>query len=226
MTTPGLTPPFVLGWDLAGTVLEDAEGFRAGQRVVGLVPWFGVAKDGIGTHAELLSAEPGWLAPLPEGVDVVEAATLGLNALDRGAGTGPARVARRGDAAGDGRERSGRRVRGAACRSGRGQRAGDRLRPGRRGVPGRDRGQAGAAATAPDELGAVVRAVQGGGVDAVLDAAPYGQPAIATVRDGGAFVSATAPGPAVERGIRVQAGGVQPNASQLAALATDPRPAG
>ena len=36
MMTPGLEPPFVLGWDFAGTVLEAAEGFAAGQPVVGM----------------------------------------------------------------------------------------------------------------------------------------------------------------------------------------------
>src|SRR5688500_12750040 len=33
-------PPFVLGWDLAGTVLEDGSGFTAGQRVAAMIPWF------------------------------------------------------------------------------------------------------------------------------------------------------------------------------------------
>ncbi|MEO7982314.1 MAG: alcohol dehydrogenase catalytic domain-containing protein [Sporichthyaceae bacterium] len=38
--TPQLQFPFELGFDMAGTVLEDAETFTAGQRVVGLLPWF------------------------------------------------------------------------------------------------------------------------------------------------------------------------------------------
>src|SRR5690242_10248085 len=39
LRTPNLTFPFVLGWEIAGTVLEDAEGFIAGQRAFGAVPW-------------------------------------------------------------------------------------------------------------------------------------------------------------------------------------------
>lgn len=121
--TPGLTPPFLLGWDLAGTVLEDADGFTAGQRVVGMVPWFGVAKDGIGSYAEIVSADPSWLAPVPDGV--------------------------------------------------------------------------------------------------VLDAAMLGQPVVGAVADGGGFVSASAPTPAAERGIRVQLVQTEPDGPRLAGFAAD-----
>jgi NADPH:quinone reductase-like Zn-dependent oxidoreductase len=220
--TPGLTPPFVLGWDLAGTVLEDAEGFRAGQRVVGLVPWFGVAKDGIGTHAEIVSAEPGWLAPLPAGVDLVEAATLGLNAptaaqvLDLlGLHAGETLLVTGASGAVGGFAVQLAAAGGAsvvAVASG----------------PDDESYLAGIGAkhvlprTAPDELAAAVRAVHGGGVDAVFDAALLGPPVLGAVRDGGMFVSASAPAaPAAERGIQVQAVGVRPNAPQLAALAAD-----
>jgi NADPH:quinone reductase len=220
--TPGLTPPFVPGWDLAGTVLEDSEGFRAGQRVVGQVPWFGVAKNGIGTHADLLSAEPGWLAPLPDGVDLAEAATLGLNAptaaqaLDLlGLHAGQTLLVTGASGAVGGFS-----VQLAAA-------AGLRVLAVAAG-PDDEAYLAGIGAkqvlprTAPDDLAAAVRASHVGGVDAVLDAALYGQPAIGAVRDGGAFVSASTPAaPAAERGVRVQAVSVRPNAPQLAALAAD-----
>jgi NADPH2:quinone reductase len=76
--------------------------------------------------------------------------------------------------------------------------------------------------TGPDELAAAVRAVRPDGVDAVLDAALLGQPALGAVRNGGVFVSASAPAtPAAEREVRVQTVQVRPDAGQLAGLAAD-----
>jgi NADPH2:quinone reductase len=219
---PGLEPPFVPGWNLAGTVLASAEGFAAGQPVVGLIPWFGVAKDGIGAHAEIVPAEPGWLAPLAAGSDPVQAATLGLNApaaaqaldlLDVGKG-GTLLVTGASGAVG------GFAVQLAAA-------AGVEVIATASG-PDDEAYLAGLGAarvlprTAPDELAGAVRALQPAGVDAALDAALLGAPALGVVRDGGAFVSASPPAaPASERGIRVQAVSVRPDANQLAALAVD-----
>jgi NADPH:quinone reductase-like Zn-dependent oxidoreductase len=72
---PGWRP----GWDLAGTVLQqaaDGSGPRVGTRVVGLV--------NPGAWAERVPVRTDALAPLPEGVAFVQAATLpvaGLTAL-------------------------------------------------------------------------------------------------------------------------------------------------
>jgi NADPH2:quinone reductase len=71
---PELEPPFVLGWDLAGTVPE------TGDRVVGVIPFARIAGR-VGAYAERAAVDPGWLAPLPDGVPFEEAATLPLNAL-------------------------------------------------------------------------------------------------------------------------------------------------
>jgi len=71
-------PGFRPGWDLAGTVERDGGGFTAGQRVAGMVPWFTVGR---GSYAEVVLAEPGWLAPVPDGVDDVTAGALPLGAL-------------------------------------------------------------------------------------------------------------------------------------------------
>jgi NADPH2:quinone reductase len=220
--TPGLEPPFVAGWNLAGTVLTAAEGFEAGQPVIGPIPWFGVAKDGIGAHAEIVSAEPGWLAPLPAGADPVQAATLGLNApaatqaldlLDVGKG-GTLLVIGASGAVG------GFAVQLAAA-------AGINVIAAAGGADD-EAYLAGLGAarvlprTTPEELAAAVRALEPDGVDAVLDVVPLGAPALGAVRDGGAFVSASPPAaPAPERGIRVQAVSVRPDAEQLAALAAD-----
>jgi NADPH:quinone reductase-like Zn-dependent oxidoreductase len=219
---PGLTPPFVPGWDLSGTVLEDAAGFTAGQRVVGLIPWFDVAAGGVGAHAELLSAEPGWLAPLPDGVDLVGAATLGLNAptaaqaldlVDLPAGATLLVTGASGAVGGFAVQLAS--ARGATVV----------------GLAGGADDEAYLAAigaelvlprTAPADLAGVVRAAYPDGVDVVLDAALIGGPAIGAVRDGGTFVSASAPAaPPAERGVTVTSFGVRPDSPQLARLAQD-----
>src|SRR5690242_14236251 len=71
--TPDVTPPIVLGWEFAGTLLDPAPGLEVGRAVAGLYPWF--AGGGTGTYQTVVVAEPGWLAPLPTGADPVEAAT-------------------------------------------------------------------------------------------------------------------------------------------------------
>lgn len=219
--TPGLTPPFLLGWDLAGTVLESSEGFAAGQRVVGMVPWFEVAQDGIGTYAEIVSADPSWLAPVPDGVDLAAAATLGMNAqtaaqsLDLlGLRAGQA-VLITGASGGVG----GFAVELAAA-------AGAHVIA-LAGGPDDEAHLAGLGAkqvlprTAPETLAAAVRALHPGGVDGVLDAAMLGQPVVGAVADGGVFVSASAPAPAAERGVRVQIVQTSPDGPRLAGLAAD-----
>lgn len=73
-------PGTVIGWDVAGTVLEvgeGAEGFAAGDRVVALAPSGGAWAEKVAVPAE-------WAAPLPSDCDPVLAATLpvaGLTAL-------------------------------------------------------------------------------------------------------------------------------------------------
>jgi NADPH:quinone reductase len=220
--TPGLEPPFVAGWNLAGTVQASASGLAAGQPVVGLIPWFEVAKDGIGAHAEIVSAEPGWLAPVPAGVDPVEAATLGLNApaaaqaldlLDLDKGRTLLVVGASGAVGGFAVQLAAAAEMDVIATAG---------------GPDDEAYLAGLGAarvlprTAPDELAAAVRAVEPAGVDAVLDAAELGAAALGAVRDGGAFVTASPPAaPAPSRGVRVQVLGVRPDSEQLAALAAN-----
>jgi NADPH:quinone reductase-like Zn-dependent oxidoreductase len=80
---PGLTPPFLLGWDLAGEIAAVGEGvtvYAAGDRVVGMIPW-GPIGGRVGAYAEMAAVDPDWLAPLPDGPSFEEAATLPLNVL-------------------------------------------------------------------------------------------------------------------------------------------------
>jgi NADPH:quinone reductase len=76
-------PPFLLGWDIAGEVASvgpDVTEFRVGDRVVGMIPWY-LTRGAPGGYAEFVAADTDWLVPLPDGLDVVSAATAPLNAL-------------------------------------------------------------------------------------------------------------------------------------------------
>jgi NADPH:quinone reductase len=80
---PDLRPPFVPGWDLAGTVSgvgAGVDGYRAGDVVVGMIPWVRIGGR-VGAYAQAANVDPGWLAPRPPGLDGVTGATVPLNAL-------------------------------------------------------------------------------------------------------------------------------------------------
>jgi NADPH:quinone reductase-like Zn-dependent oxidoreductase len=80
---PDLRPPFVPGWDLAGTVAEVGplvDGYRVGEAVVGMIPWVRIGGR-VGAYAQAAAVDPEWLAPRPEGLDAVTGATVSLNAL-------------------------------------------------------------------------------------------------------------------------------------------------
>ncbi|WP_238009006.1 NADP-dependent oxidoreductase [Dactylosporangium sp. AC04546] len=197
---PADAPGYVLGWDFAG-VTDD------GRRVAGLVPWMARGGD-TGTYGEYLLAEPGWLAPLPDGVDPADAATLALNGQTAQQALALLEL------------RAGQRL----------------LVTGASGGVGQFAVQLGAAAGAEvtavasrgDEeyvagLGAATvldrhAELPAGAYDAVFNtAAP--KTAIAAARDGGAYVAATMPAAAEpERGIRSATVFVSPDAGGLADL--------
>jgi NADPH:quinone reductase-like Zn-dependent oxidoreductase len=80
---PDLQPPFIPGWDLAGTVAEvPADGCRysVGDPVVGMIPW-GRIGGRVGAYAQAAALDPGWLAPRPGDLNEVLGATIPLNAL-------------------------------------------------------------------------------------------------------------------------------------------------
>lgn len=212
---PQLQPPLVLGWDFAGVVETAAEGLRVGQRVAGMVPWFAV---GTGTYAELVLAEPGWLAPLPDGLDEVSAAALPLNALTArqaldlvGVLPGQTLLVTGASGAVGGcavqlAAAAGAHVLAVASHGDEDHVVG----LGAKHVLGR---------ADPARLAAAVRELAPSGVDAVLDAVPVGPPLIAAVRDAGVFVTVLEPAaPATERGVRVDKVSVTPDAQQLSKL--------
>jgi NADPH:quinone reductase len=73
----GLRPPFVVGYELAGTVeaTGDGTGWRPGQLVWGLLPVRGTRW---GTYAERVALDASLIGPRPEGLSAVEAAALSL----------------------------------------------------------------------------------------------------------------------------------------------------
>ncbi|MFI9809265.1 NADP-dependent oxidoreductase [Streptomyces sp. NPDC052301] len=195
-----------LGWDVAGTV--DAVGaptaWEVGDAVVALVP--GVT-DPLGAHAEYVVVDADAVAKAPVSVDAVHAGTLPLNgltalqALDQLELAPGASLLVTGAAGAVG----GFAVQLAA----------------RRGIEVVGQARAG------DEelvrsLGAArftADGVEPGGVDAVLDAAVLGEPALEWVRDGGAFMGVRPGGhPGPVRGVRTASVSVRPDAAQLAEL--------
>jgi NADPH:quinone reductase-like Zn-dependent oxidoreductase len=192
-----------LGWDFAGTVLEAGPGvdLAPGTRVAGLVG--GLDRD-FGTYAEQLVLPAADVAVVPDGLDLVEAATVPLNALT---------ALQLVDLLGDGEGRS-LLVTGAAGAVGgfvvplaleRGWRV------------------TGLARAADEEfvrgLGAEFTSEPSPGWDAVADAAVLQQDAVALVRDGGRFVGVQPSArPAAGRDVTVEAVSVVPDGTALAGL--------
>ena len=192
-----------LGWDFAGTVTAagpDVD-LPVGSRVAGLVAGFN--RD-FGTYAEQLVLPVRDTALVPDGLDLVSAATVPLNGLA---------AAQIVDLLGDG---GGRRllVTGAAGAVG-----------GYAVSLAQDRGwRVTGLARAQDEefvrgLGADFTAEAGPGWDAVADGAVLQEQGVILVRDGGLFVGVQ-PGaaPADERGITVRVVETEPDGARLAEL--------
>jgi NADPH2:quinone reductase len=214
---PGLPKPFALGWDIAGTLLDYGGGFVAGQSVVGMYPWF-AAGDGRGTNAEIIVADPAWLAVLPDNVPWTIAATVPLNAQTAKQALGLLQV-KNGDtvlvsgaSGGVGSfavqfaVAAGLHVIAIAS-------AGDEEFVGNLGakeILTRDE---------PGALVAAVRASVPGGVDAVLDPALVSAPLLGAVRDGGGFVTFGDPAqPPAERGIEPITVHCAPDGAELAEI--------
>ncbi|MGW1216165.1 NADP-dependent oxidoreductase [Streptomyces sp. NPDC002499] len=196
-----------LGWDVAGTVDAIGDGggeWSVGDQVVAMTP--GMVRP-LGAHAEYVVAAAGALAKAPVTVDAVHAATLPLNGLtavqaldllelEQGQSllvTGAAGAV--GGYAVQLATHRGVLVTGLA-------REGD--------------------AELVRSLGAAhftSGSVENGSFDAVLDAAILGETALATVRDGGAYVGFRPGGqPASVRGVRTTAVEVAADGARLAEL--------
>lgn len=194
-----------LGWDFAGTVVATGPGvdLAAGTRVAGMVTGFD--RD-FGTYAEQLVAAATDLAVVPDGLDLVAAATVPLNGLAAAQiidllGAPPA----------DGNRLL---VTGAAGAVG-----GHVTSL----APGRGWQVTGLARTADEKyvrgLGADFTTHAEPGWDALADAAVLQERGLALVRDGGTFVGLQPSAvPPSERGITVAAVTTHPDGRQLADL--------
>jgi len=192
-----------LGWDFAGTVTAagpDVD-LPVGSRVAGLV--VGFDRD-FGTYAEQLVVPASATALVPDGLDLVTAATVPLNGLA---------AAQLVDLLGDG---EGRRllVTGAAGA------VGGYVVP-----LAQDRGwRVTGLARAEDEefvrgLGADFTGEAEAGWDAVADGAVLQEQGVALVRDGGLFIGVSPSAvPAEERGVTVRVVVTQPEGARLAQL--------
>lgn len=224
--TPGLVFPAVLGWDLAGVLLDDvpAGGGRgalaAGTRVAGFVPWFDEAV-GRGTYAEVVLVDPLWVAPVPDALDAARAAVLGMNGL-----TGAQAVDMLGDVTGRTVLVTGASgpVGAVAAHTAVGRGATVLAV----GSVGDDAPLAALGAThvlgrsSAGDIADQARRLVPDGVDGVFNAGLAGHELIAAVRDGGTFVSATAgylPEPA--RDIAVAGVHVRPDPGRLAGILAD-----
>ncbi|BCB89105.1 NADP-dependent oxidoreductase [Phytohabitans suffuscus] len=209
-------PPFVPGWDLAGTVHAVGEGvtaFRPGDEVVGMRHWF--HSGGGGTQAEYALLEAADTAAAPAGVEPAAAATLPLNALTAAQALDLAGLAAGGGIA----------VTGAAGAVGAyaAQLAVHRGLTVYAVAGAQDeefvRGLGAVFVPRAEDVAAAVRAAAGGPVDAAFDPAFIGAPVLGAVRDGGTFVAGAGPlAPPPERGIRTTGVEVEPDGERLATL--------
>ncbi len=218
--TPNVRLPALLGFDIAGEVIDDGEGFHAGDHVIGVLPWFELGT-GEGVSAEIVSALPDWLAQVSESVDWPTAGSLPLNGSTASQASAMLHAAP-GDTV---------------------------LVTGASGAVGAfavqmlvaDGIDVIASASTGDEAFVVslnpthtiprlsseafvrrVRELAPSGVDALFDAALLGSDVIGAVRDGGRFITAFEPfGPMPERGIEVGAVHATPDRSVLETIANE-----
>ncbi|MBZ5740990.1 NADP-dependent oxidoreductase [Nocardioides mangrovi] len=195
-----------LGWDFSGTVeaVGDGVDLPVGTRVAGLVG--GLDRD-FGTYAEQLVVPVADVGLVPDGLDLVAAATFPLNALT---------AAQLVDLLGDGAGRT-LLVTGAAGA------VGGYVAPMAAARGWRVTGLA----RATDEdfvrgLGVDFTASAEPGWDAVADGAVLQEAGVALVRDGGVFVGVQPSNPpASERGVDVKVVGVVPDGRRTTDLLAD-----
>ncbi|WP_308257811.1 NADP-dependent oxidoreductase [Pseudonocardia lacus] len=201
LASAGLTAPsdtIELGWDVAGRV--DAVGagvrsFAVGDAVIGLRDLLFAP----GAHAEHVVLDETALAPAPPGLPPELAAALPLNGLTAARSLDLAAVPAGGTllVTGAGGGVGGFALELAALR---GLRTVALARPGQEDLVG----GAEHVVTSAEGLGAAVRRLVPGGVDAVVDAAVLGIVAHDALRGGGTFVALVAPfAPPPIRGTRV-----------------------
>jgi NADPH:quinone reductase-like Zn-dependent oxidoreductase len=202
-----LPDPVGLGWDVSGTVTEvgsEVTGLGPGDRVAGILHVIS-RKPSVGTHADETVLPAAAVARVPDGLDLVEAASLPLNAL----------TARQAvDLLGPAEGRTLLVTGGAGALGGHAvvlaTRAGWRVTALARGADADFLARAGADP---------VTELPGPSFDAVLDGAVLLESALTAVRDGGSFIGVAPAAPvAAERGIAVRTVSVEPDSEAIAWL--------
>jgi NADPH:quinone reductase-like Zn-dependent oxidoreductase len=206
-TLAGLPDPVGLGWDVSGTVIEvgsEVTSLVPGDRVAGILHVIGL-KPRVGAHADETVLPADAVAHVPDGLDLVEAASLPLNALT---------ALQALDLLGPADGRTLLVTGGAGALGGHAivlaSRAGWRVT-----ALARDADAAFLVRSGAEPLAELA----GQSFDAVLDAAVLLDSALAAVREGGTFVG-VAPGSPVtaERGVTVHTVSVEPDSEAIAGL--------
>jgi NADPH:quinone reductase-like Zn-dependent oxidoreductase len=202
-----LPDPVGLGWDVSGTVTEvgsEVTGLAPGDRVAGILNVIAL-KPSVGTHADETVLPAAAVARIPDALDLVEAASLPLNALTADQAL---------DLLGPAEGRTLLVTGGAGALGGHAvvlaTRAGWRVTALARDADAEFVARAGAD---------LVTELPGPSFDAVLDAAVLLESALTAVRDGGSFVGVAPAAPvAAERGIAVRTILVEPRSDAIAGL--------
>jgi NADPH2:quinone reductase len=214
----GAIGPYTPGWDLVGTVAgcgDNVDQSLIGSRVLGFSLWFESFR---GTQASLVALPIGNVVPAPSDLSPTRLTTVGLNGLTAWRGLADLRLIGgeslvvTGAVGGVG----GFAVELAASRGfsvigvvhGEGEGEDEALALGAATVVSAESG----------DLGARVREMVPSGVDALLDTASIGAPALAAVRDEGKYVTVTNL-PSPERGIDVFRSGGRMDSEALSTLA-------
>ena len=212
---PDLPPPYIPGMELAGVVDEVGDGvrrFRAGDRVMAIV--LPMRPQG-GAQAELVVVPEDSLAAVPEGMTLLEAATLPMNGLTvRRAldllqlppGASLAVTGAAGAVGGYAIELG--KAEGLTVLADAGPKDEALVR------------SLGADIVVPrgDNVAAAIRSALPGGVDAVLDAAVQGEIVLPAIRDGGRLAAVRPFRGETQRGITIHQVAVTEYARNRAAL--------
>jgi NADPH:quinone reductase len=212
----GSAPPYTPGWDLVGRVVGVGESVDAaviGSRVLGFSLWFESIR---GTQASLVALPVGNVVRAPDGLPATQLTTVGLNGLTAWRALADLKL-KRGETL---------VVTGAAGSVGgfavelavnRGFTVIGVVRDGAE-QDALELGATDLVSASGTELGNAIRDIVRGGVDALLDTASIGDPALAGIRDGGKYVTVTVL-PSPQRGIDVFRSGGRMDADALRALA-------
>jgi NADPH:quinone reductase len=219
----GAAGPYTPGWDLVGIVSACGDGVDTslvGTRVLGFSLWFESFR---GTQASIVALPVGNVVPVSDDLPATNLTTVGLNGLTAWRGLADLKL------------KEGETLAVTGAIGGVGGLAVQLARSRGFSVIGIVRsndvdeavtlGATTAVGVGEDDLGAAVKKVVTGGVDALLDTASIGARALGAIREGGKYVTVTNV-PDSERGIDVFRSGGRMDGdalSTLAQMATDGR---